>query len=189
LLTDSTSVSSKLNHDAILHHGGKILETSSSPISSAISQRDISISSGLADSESSPLTPGAPTSIKLCQSNRYHKQQSNTDMNRSQMAQIKIDSSFEVDTSGREVRSPPPPSPRLETEKRSLSMVLASDLFAFSTGRVPERAESCEELDVDFAEQTGDKLYAQKKQKAENATIPVFFSLILKIPPFPNFTK
>lgn len=64
-----------------------------------------------------------------------------------------IDSSFEVDTDDRKVRSPPPPSPRLSTEKQTLSMVLASDLFAFSTGRVPGRAESCEELDVNFTEQ------------------------------------
>lgn len=58
-----------------------------------------------------------------------------------------------MDTNGREVRSPPPPSPRLGIEKQTLSVVLASDLFAFTTGRVPGRAESCEELDVEFTEQ------------------------------------
>lgn len=62
-------------------------------------------------------------------------------------------SSFEVEKNVGEVRSPPPPSLRLNTENRTLSMVLASDLFAFSTGRVPERVESCEELDVDFTDQ------------------------------------
>ncbi|VBB32834.1 unnamed protein product [Acanthocheilonema viteae] len=151
-LVDSTSVSSKLNHDAILSHSAKVMDNSSSPNDSAISQRDISVSSGLADSESSPITPGAPTSIRL-HHNRYRKQQSNTD-NRSQITQIKIDSSFnDTNRNGKEIRSPLPSSPRLDTEKRTLSMVLASDLFTFSTGHVPERVESCEELDVDFTEQ------------------------------------
>lgn len=74
-----------MNNDAILSHGTKNTDNSSSPNDSAISQHDISVSSGLADSESSPVTPGVPT---LHQNGRYRKQQSNTDKNRSQKAQV-----------------------------------------------------------------------------------------------------
>ncbi|VDK67176.1 unnamed protein product [Onchocerca ochengi] len=166
---DSTPSSTKLNHDAILSSKSpKTIDNSVSPNGSTVSQRDISTSSGLADSESSPITP---TAISLDQNVRYRKQEPNVNNNRSQMDQIVIDSSFEVDTDDRKVRSPPPPSPRLSTEKQTLSMVLASDLFAFSTGRVPGRAESCEELDVNFTEQRSDELYAQKKQKVEEEAI------------------
>ncbi|EJD75930.1 hypothetical protein LOAG_17013 [Loa loa] len=166
-VADSTSPSTKVDHDVILFHDPKVMDNLASPNDSAISQRDISVSSGLADSESSPMTPGAPAAISLCHSSRYKKQQPNADKNKSHLAQIEIDSSsFEMDTIGREVRSPPPPSPRLDTENRALSVVVASDLFDFSAGRVPERAESCEELNVDFTEQTSNELYTQKKQKA-----------------------
>ncbi|MCP9259122.1 RhoGAP domain protein [Dirofilaria immitis] len=167
--TDSTTSMTKLNHDAISSYGPNFVDNSASPNGSTVSQRDISVSSGLADSESSPITPGAPTTINLYQNDSYRKQQLNANKNRSQMAQITIDSSFKMDTNGRKVCSPPPPSPHLNTEKRS--MILTSDLFAFSTGRVPERAESCEELDVDFTEQRSDEMYAQKKQKAEEEAI------------------
>ncbi|VDO09611.1 unnamed protein product [Brugia timori] len=156
-------ISTKLSHGTILSHDPKIPDNSASPDDNAISQRDISVSSGLADSESSPMTPGAPTAIGFHHSSKCRKQQPNK--TRSQLAQIEIDSSFEMDMDGKEVRPPPPPSPRLDTEKKTLSVVLASDLFAFSAGRVPKRAESCEELDVDFTEQTSDELYALKKQK------------------------
>ncbi|KAM3723942.1 StAR-related lipid transfer protein [Dirofilaria immitis] len=166
---NSTTSMTKLNHDAISSYGPNFVDNSASPNGSTVSQRDISVSSGLADSESSPITPGAPTTINLYQNDSYRKQQLNANKNRSQMAQITIDSSFKMDTNGRKVCSPPPPSPHLNTEKRS--MILTSDLFAFSTGRVPERAESCEELDVDFTEQRSDEMYAQKKQKAEEEAI------------------
>ncbi|EJW78280.1 hypothetical protein WUBG_10811, partial [Wuchereria bancrofti] len=150
---DPAPISTNLNHGIILSRSPKIMDNSTSPDDNAISQRDISVSSGLADSESSPMTPGAPTATNFRHSRRCRKQQPNANKTRSQLAQIEIDSSFEMDMDGKEVRSPPPPSPRLDTEKKTLSVVLASDLFAFSTGRVPKRAESCEELDVDFAEQ------------------------------------
>lgn len=79
--------SSKLNN----HYGAKIMDNLSSPNDSALSQRDISVSSGFADSESSPLTPGAPTSINLHQNDRQSKQtKSNTDKNRSQLSQVTI---------------------------------------------------------------------------------------------------
>ncbi|KAK6101320.1 RhoGAP domain family protein [Brugia pahangi] len=166
---NSAPISTKLSHGTILSHDPKIPDNSASPDDNAISQRDISVSSGLADSESSPMTPGAPAAIGFHHSSKCRKQQPNK--TRSQLAQIEIDSSFEMDMDGKEVRPPPPPSPRLDTEKKTLSVVLASDLFAFSAGRVPKRAESCEELDVDFTEQTSDELYALKKQKVEEEAV------------------
>ncbi|VDK89489.1 unnamed protein product [Litomosoides sigmodontis] len=170
---DDSNASSKLNNQ---QHGARTMDNLSSPNDSATSQRDISVSSGLADSESSPLTPGAPTSFKLHQNDRQPR--SGDRKNRPQLSQVAIDSSKR---NGRDVLrsspspSPPPPpppppsssSPRLDREKRAHSMVLATDLFAFNTGRVPERAESCEELDIDFDEQVNDELYAQKKRKAD----------------------
>uniref|UniRef100_A0A915PMY0 Uncharacterized protein n=1 Tax=Setaria digitata TaxID=48799 RepID=A0A915PMY0_9BILA len=163
---DVTPTSTKLNHEVVLSRGQEVVDNCGSPNGSTISQRDISISSGLADSESSPMTPGAPAMISLHRIGRCRKQQRNADKNGSQLAQIEIESSFEMGSNESEIRSPPPPSPRSNTEKRTVSMILASDLFAFSSGRVPERAESCEELDVDFSEQASDEVYTQKKQKA-----------------------
>ncbi|VDN05462.1 unnamed protein product [Thelazia callipaeda] len=88
---------------------------------------------------------------------------------------VKISSSGEIHTDGSTgVRTPPPPSPRSNLEKQPPSTVLTSDLFAFSAGRVPQRAESCEELDVAFTEQTNEELYSQKKQKAELFVISHF---------------
>ncbi|VDN23918.1 unnamed protein product [Gongylonema pulchrum] len=127
-----------------------------------IPQRDASVSSGLADSESSPLSPSAPKpSVPLRRSISDRKPEMNK--NRSRVAPIEINT-YDLDDGGGgggKVRSPPPPSPRSSTEKRRSSVLLATDLFAFSAGRVPERAESCEELDAG-----DDELYSQKKQKA-----------------------
>lgn len=65
---------------------------------SAISQRDISVSSGLADSESSPMSPNVPSAIGLHQNGRYRKHQQNPDKNRSQMAQVTNNDSLTVPT-------------------------------------------------------------------------------------------
>lgn len=86
LFADSSPTSTDLNGSSMASFGGKQGGSTSLPNGTTISHRDVSVSSGLADSESSPLSPGAPTPLALRRSGSDRKQE--LSKNRSRVAPV-----------------------------------------------------------------------------------------------------